>query len=118
MVLSLLDDIYTPTFSLFFSPNNQVEKVKLYDNKIKAKLEELVKYIGNNDFTIGYLTLIDFKIAEATYYFEKLYPEHVANFESLFRIRKNVESLPEIVSFYEKGGLKGPFLPTYAQLKF
>jgi glutathione S-transferase len=69
MVLSLLDDIYTPTFSLFFSPNNQVEKVKLYDNKIKAKLDELVKYIGNKDFTIGYLTLVDFKIAEATYYF-------------------------------------------------
>lgn len=74
MVLSLLEDIYNPTFSLFFSPNNQVEKVKLYDNKIKAKLDELVKYIGNKDFTIGYLTLVDFKIAEATYYFQKLYP--------------------------------------------
>jgi hypothetical protein len=69
MVISLLDDIYSPAFSMFFSPNHQVEKVKLYDNKIKAKVEELVKYIGNQDFAIGYLTLIDFKIAEASYYF-------------------------------------------------
>jgi len=80
MVLSLLDDIYNPTFSLFFSPNHQNEKGRLYDNKIKGKIEELVKYIGNKNYTIGYLTLADFKIAEATYYFEKLYPEEAKQF--------------------------------------
>jgi len=40
----------------------------------------LVKYIGNKDFVIGYLTLADFKIAEAIYYFEKLYPEQAKGF--------------------------------------
>jgi hypothetical protein len=69
MVLSLLEDIFNPTFSMFFSPNHQNDKGRLYDNKIKVKIEELVHYIGAKDFTIGYLTLADFKIAEASYYF-------------------------------------------------
>jgi hypothetical protein len=42
----------------------------------------------------------------------------VKNFETLIRIRKNVESLPQIKAFYEKGGITAPFLPTYTQLKF
>jgi len=29
-----------------------------------------------------------------------------------------VEELPEVKKFYEKGGIKEPFLPSYAQLKF
>ena len=73
MILSLLDDIYNPTYSLFFSPNYEKEKVRLFDSKIKGKLNEIVHFIGKNDFVLGYLTIIDFKIAEATYYFEKLF---------------------------------------------
>lgn len=90
MIISLLDDIFTPTFSLFFSPNHQNDKVRLYDNKVKAKLEELNHFIANKDFAIGYLTLADFKIAEASYYFEKLYQEHAKNFELMIKIKKNV----------------------------
>lgn len=74
--------------------------------------------MGKQDFTIGYLTIVDFKIAEASYYFEKLYSEHIKNYEFLLRIRKNVEELPAVKKFYENGGIQGPFLPTYAQLKF
>lgn len=36
----------------------------------------------------------------------------------MIRIRKNVENLPAIKTFYEKGGIKSPFLPSYTQLKF
>jgi glutathione S-transferase len=118
MLLSLLEDIFNPVFSTFFSPNHQSDKVRLYDNKVKAKLEELSHYIGNKEFALGYLTLADFKLAEASYYFEKMYPDHVKNFEALIRIRKSLEALPAIKSFYDKGGITGPFLPTYAQLKF
>lgn len=118
MVLSLLEDIFNPVFSTFFSPNHQNDKTRLFDNKVKVKMEELTHYIGNKEFAIGYLTLADFKLAEASYYFEKMYPELLNKFEVLFKIRKNVESLPEIKTFYDKGGISKPFLPTYAQLKF
>ena len=90
MVISMLDDIYNPSFSLFFSPNYEQTKVNLYDSKLKPKLLDLIKFIGDKEFVLGYTTIVDFKIAEAAYYFEKLFPEHVADFEAIFRIRKNV----------------------------
>lgn len=46
MILSLLDDIFNPTFSLFFSPNYEAESKRLFEGKIKGKLQELVNYIG------------------------------------------------------------------------
>lgn len=34
-------------------------------------------------------------------------------------IRKTVEDLPEVKKYYEReNAVKGPFLPSYAQLKF
>jgi glutathione S-transferase len=118
MVLFMLDEIHNPTINMFFSPNHETEKVRLFDSKIKAKIEELNKFIGEKDFTLGYLTLADFKIAEASYYFEKLYTGHEEHFKKLVGIRERVENLPEIRAWYEKGGLKGPFLPQYAKLQF
>ena len=94
MVLSLLEDIFNPVFSTFFSPNHAIDKVRLFDNKVKAKIHELEHYIGNKEFAIGYLTLADFKLAEASYYFEKMYPEHLKKFEGIIKIRKNLEALP------------------------
>lgn len=118
MLLFMLEDIFNPTLNMFFSPAHSTQKTALYDNKVKTKLEELNHFIGDKEFALGYLTLIDFKIAEMSYYFEKLYSEHTKKFDTILRIRKNVENLPEIKQFYQKGGLASPFLPSYAQLKF
>lgn len=90
MVLFMLEDIFNPTINMFYSPVYDKEKGKLYDNKVKVKLEELNKFIGEKDFALGYLTLVDFKIAEASYYFEKLYTDHSEHFQKMLRIRKNV----------------------------
>ena len=79
---------------MFFSPNYATEKVRLFDSKVKAKIEELNNFIGDKDFLLGYLTLADFKIAEASYYFEKLYDEHAESFKKLIAIRERVESIP------------------------
>jgi len=69
MVLFMLEDIFNPTVNMFYSPNYETEKVRLYDSKVKAKIEELNKFIGEKEYLMGYLTLADFKIAEASYYF-------------------------------------------------
>jgi hypothetical protein len=41
MLMSLLEDIYNPTYSLFFSPNYKTDKNKLFDGKIKDKMDQL-----------------------------------------------------------------------------
>lgn len=69
MVLSVLDEIYSPTYALFFSPNHQTQGERLFNAKVKDKLDQLKKFYGQNKFALGYLTLIDFKVAEASYYF-------------------------------------------------
>jgi len=65
----MLEDIFNPSLNMFFSPRYNEDKARLYDNKVKTKLEELNHFIGNKEFVLGYLTLIDFKIAEVSYYF-------------------------------------------------
>ena len=119
MLVSLLDDIYNPTYALFFSPNHANESSRLFDGKIKEKLELLVKFIGDNDYVMGYLSLADFKLAEASYYFEKLYDKQYSEYKALSKIRENVNNLPEVKQYYEQpNAVKEPFLPSYAQLKF
>ena len=90
MVLFMLEEVASPTTNMFFSPNYETEKVRLYDSKVKVKIEELNAFIGDKDFLLGYLTLADFRLAEASYYFEKLYSEHVDEFKKLIKIRERI----------------------------
>lgn len=63
--------------------------------------------------------MADFKIAEASYYFEKMFADNVPHLEVLIRIRKNLEVLPEIVQYYKsEHAVHKPFLPEYAKLTF
>ena len=119
MIISLLDDIYSPTYALFFSPRYAEESERLFNGKIKEKLDQLKAFIGEKQFTLGYLTLADFRIAEAAYYFEKLYEKQIGDYPFFGRIRQGIESLPEVKAYYEReGAVKGPFMPNYSQLKF
>ena len=69
MIISLLEDLYNPTYALCFSPRYAEESERLFNGKIKEKLDQLKKFVGEKDYVLGYLTLADFRIAEATYYF-------------------------------------------------
>jgi hypothetical protein len=87
MILSLLDEIFNPTMALFFSPNHKTEQKRLFDGKIKEKLDQLQKFIGNKGHVLNYLTIADFRLCEASYYFYKLYEEQEANYPFLGEIR-------------------------------
>lgn len=62
---------------------------------------------------------MDFKLAEASYYFEKMYPTHYERYSFLTKIRNSIEKLPEVKKYYESANaIKGPFLQSYAKLQF
>lgn len=82
-------------------------------------MDQLQKYVGAKSHVLDYLTIADFKLCETSYYFEKLYEEQYPNYPFFGEIRKTIENLPEVKKYYEKeNSVKGPFLPSYAQLKF
>ena len=61
---------------------------------------------------MGYLTILDFYLAEALYYFEYLFPSQRKNYNYLWRIRANFEALPGVQAYYSrKDAIKEPFLP-------
>lgn len=66
---------------------------------------------------MGYLTLVDFILAENLYYFETLYPSERKNYGFWWNIRTAFESLPEIKAYYERPtAIKAPFLPPSAAI--
>ena len=96
---------------LFFDPEYE-SKVKQTWELVKPKLDFFQKFVGEKEWTLGYLTLADFIIAENSYYLEKVYPEEYKSYPALQRIRDNIENLPEIKEYYAKpNAIKGPFLP-------
>lgn len=104
---------------MFFSPRYQEESEKLFNGKIKDKLDQLKKFVGEKKTVLDYLTIADFKIAEASYYFEKLYHKQYEDYKFMSKIRDTVENLPEVKNYYKgEHAIKGPFMPNYSQLKF
>lgn len=51
------------------------------------KLDELAKFYGERDFALGYLTIVDFQVAEFSYYIEKLAPELLQKYSFFKRVR-------------------------------
>jgi glutathione S-transferase len=97
--LSVFNEIAGAVRGLFF--NKDYEKVKGETiAKYLQKLEELQKFVGENKFALGYLTLADFIVSEDSHYIERLFPEEYAKFPFLQRIRDEFNSLPEIVAYY------------------
>ena len=88
--------------------------------KAVAKFELVQKFVGEKEFMLGYLTILDFKISELSYYIEKISKETYDKYPFLRRAREAVEALPEIKAYYEsEKAVKGPFMPPQmASIKF
>jgi hypothetical protein len=49
-------------------------------------LDYIKSFVGDKPFALGYLTIIDFILAETLYYFESLYPNERKNYTFWWRI--------------------------------
>lgn len=110
VILSVFSDVSQAVKLLFFHKDWQNAKTQVLE-RIQPKLDQLNQYVGHNKFAVGYLTLADFVIAEESYYIERIFPREYKSWPFLNNIRLNFEGLKEIKDYYEKGGLRGPFLP-------
>jgi len=118
MLCSVIEDIFNTSFTLFFSPMYETEGKRIYDAKVKAKLTLLSEYIKDQDFFMGYLTLADFKLAEAAMFFEKIYSTQYGDWKMLERSKKVISSLPAVKSYLEKKDVNERMMvPPYAKLK-
>lgn len=79
---------------LFWNPKSE-ELLPAVKAKITAKSELLSKLYGKNELALGYLTLVDLKVAEISYYVEKIFPDVVDNFPFRKRTRDAVNSIPQ-----------------------
>lgn len=67
---------------------------------------------------MGYLTLVDFYIAEYSYYFEALYEDQKENLPFWWNIRENFEKLQGVRAYYQReNAVSGPFSsPAYLKV--
>jgi glutathione S-transferase len=115
-IIGVIDDISTPTAQLCFNDKFNDEKEKVFTDKIKAKVDYIYKFLGDKEWLLDYLTLADFKIAEAVNYLQGIWPEHFKEYPKLAALRDRFNDLPEIKDYYaSEGAIKGPFLPPSAK---
>lgn len=110
-IIGVLDDVRTNVAKLFFDKDYEA-KLKETWEKVQPKFNYLEKFVGDKEWTLGYLTLADFIISELSNYFAKLYPEEYKAYPSIERINNGINNLEKVKEYYQReNAVKGPFLP-------
>ena len=83
----------------------------MFDEKIKPKLLTILKFLGDKNWLLGYLTFADFRFQELVHFVKHLFPKHFCNIGKAYLER--FEALPGIKEFYAKAeNANLPFVPT------
>lgn len=110
-IIGVLDDVRTNVAKLFFDKDYEA-KLKETWEKVQPKFNYLEKFVGDKEWSLGYLTLVDFIISELSNYFAKLYPEEYKTYPSIERINNGINNLEKVKEYYQReNSVKGPFLP-------
>lgn len=72
-LLGVLADGMKDIRGLYWNKDYEATKIEVLE-KARSKFNYLRDFIGNKDWALGYLTLVDFVLAEMLAYFETLYP--------------------------------------------
>lgn len=84
-------------------------------DKIKVQLELMEKNIVG-ETALGYLTIVDFKLAPHLLLLFKIYKDKESQFKKLAALRDHVYGLPEVKKYLEKGVTT--LLSPYTKLQF
>lgn len=117
-ILGVIADLFKELWpALGADANAEVKAAAL--EKVKPKLEYLKNFVGEREFALGYLTLVDFILAERAYYLESVKPDLNKEYKFLLRIRHNFEQLPGIEAYYTRpDAVVEPFTPMHPQIKY
>lgn len=77
-LLGVLKDALKDIRALYWNKDYQNAKADVLE-KARTKLDYIQNFIGEKKWALGYLTIADFEIAEASYYFEALYADDYLN---------------------------------------
>lgn len=75
-IVGLIDDLTTPIINLTHAGNPQHDIEQLWNNKLGWRLEELINYLGEKEWLLGYLTWADFKFAEFIEYIRGIWSQN------------------------------------------
>lgn len=89
-LVAILREVMGAFIGLCFNPDHENLKIELLE-KHRPKLNYVKEFIGDKQFALGYLTLVDFYLAEQLAYFEALFPSEHKNFGFWWRIRHNFD---------------------------
>ena len=116
-LISIIGQIAGGVKGLFWNKEHETARVGVLE-KFSPKLDLLEKTLGGKDFALGYLTLVDFIIAEDSYYIEAVFPGQFKKWSFLGKIRDSVNGVESTKAYYSSAkGFKGDFFPSYAQIQ-
>jgi len=115
-VTGILKELFGSVIGLCFNPEHETAKAEVLE-KIRPKLNYLKDFVGDKQWALGYLSLIDFYLAEQLNYFESFFQSEHKDYGFWWRIRHNFEELPQIRAYYKRAdAVHGPFLPPSAHV--
>jgi len=84
MLFFVYKDLWTAIGTLCFNPEFETEKVKLWNECFKTKLDVLQKHLGNKKFIITEEPrLVDFSVYEMLQYFKGIFPTEFKEYAHL-----------------------------------
>lgn len=115
-LISVINDALKDIRGLFWNKDHETLKIELLE-KARPKFNYIKDFVGDRQFALGYLTLVDFVLAENLAYFETLFPSEHKTYDFWWRIRHNFEELPGVKAYYKRpDAIHGPYLPPHAAL--
>ena len=72
-MLGVLYDV-RDNYAILLTDKNFEQKLEEAKKKVVPKLEYFQKFIGEKDTAVGYLTIVDFYLAEFSYYIATIFP--------------------------------------------
>jgi len=114
----VLGDLQSEVKQILGGEKSAEEKGKIFSDKVKTKLDLIYKFLGDKDWLLGYLTLSDFKLAEAVNYLEAVWPDQFKEYPKLNALRTRFNDLPQIKAYYaSEGAIKEPLVPQLAKVQ-